>query len=325
MLTIDGSRLEGGGQIVRTAVALSALTGIPVELLRIRENRKRPGLGNQHCAAVRAVAATCDARVLGNSPGSRTLRFIPGAPRNTDIAVDVGTAGSVPLVIQGWLPVALEHGGSLEVRGGTEVPRSPTIDYLTEVFIPALGPAAAHVTVAVSRRGYYPAGGGLVRVEVSPGEPGPLRIRPRGSSGIRSCSSGLPEHVADRQAAAAFSVISGATGEKFPVTVDRANGPGKGSSCTVWKEARGSSALGRIGLPAEKVGEAAARGFLDEIHEGGETDRYLGDQLLPYLGRYGGSYTCGQLTLHTRTVSWILDEFGFPVQTKVGHPAEFSA
>jgi RNA 3'-terminal phosphate cyclase (ATP) len=325
MLTLDGSRLEGGGQIVRTAVALSALTGIPVELLRIRENRKRPGLGNQHCAAVRAVAATCDARVSGNSPGSRTLLFLPGSARNKDITVDVGTAGSVPLVIQAWLPVALEYGGSLEVRGGTEVPKSPTIDYLNEVFLPALGPAAAQVTVAVSRRGYYPAGGGLVRVEVSPGEPGPLRISSRGSSGIRSCSSGLPEHVADRQAAAALAVISGAAGEEFPVTIDRTDGPGKGSSCTVWKEAWGSSALGRIGLPAEKVGEAAARGFLDEMCEGGETDRYLGDQLLPYLGRYGGSYTCGHLTLHARTVSWILDEFGFPVRIKEGYPVEFSA
>jgi RNA 3'-terminal phosphate cyclase (ATP) len=325
MLTIDGSRLEGGGQIVRTAVALSALTEVPVEILRIRENRKRPGLGNQHCAAVRAVAATCDASVSGNSPGSRTLRFLPGSPRKKDVTVDVGTAGSIPLVIQAWLPVALEHGGSLEVRGGTEVPKSPTIDYLTEVFLKALGLSAARVTVAVRRRGYYPVGGGLVRVEVSLGEPGPVRIRPGGSSGIRSCSSGLPEHVADRQAAAALSVISGATGEEFPVTIDRTGGPGKGSSCTVWKEARGSAARGRIGLPAEKVGEAAARGLLDEISEGGETDRYLGDQLLLYLGRYGGSYTCGGLTLHARTISWILDEFGFPVHIKEGHPVEFSA
>jgi RNA 3'-terminal phosphate cyclase (ATP) len=109
------------------------------------------------------------------------------------------------------------------------------------------------------------------------------------------------------------------------VTIDRTEGPGKGSSCTVWKEARGSSALGRIGLPAEKVGEAAARGLLDEMCEGGETDRYLGDQLLPYLGRYGGSYTCCHLTLHAQTVSWILDEFGFPVRIKEGHPVEFSA
>jgi RNA 3'-terminal phosphate cyclase (ATP) len=325
MLIIDGSRLEGGGQIVRTAVALSALTGVPVEIVHIRENRKRPGLWNQHCAAVNAVAATCDAVVSGNSPGSRTLRFLPGSPRNKDIRVEVGTAGSIPLVVQAWLPVALEHGGSLEVGGGTEVPRSLTIDYLIEVFLPALGLSAARVTVVVRRRGYYPLGGGLVRVEVSPGKPGPLRIRPKESSGIRSCSSGLPEHVADRQAAAALSVISGATGEEFPVTIDRANGPGKGSSCTVWKEARGSAALGRIGLPAEKVGEAAARGLLDEMCEGGETDRYLGDQLLLYLGRYGGSYTCGQLTLHARTLSWILGEFGFPVQIKEGNPVEFSA
>jgi RNA 3'-terminal phosphate cyclase (ATP) len=323
MLTIDGSRLEGGGQIVRTAVALSALTGTPLELVRIRENRKRPGLGNQHGAAVRAVAATCGARVSGNSPGSRTLRFIPGPPGPADLSVDVGTAGSIPLVLQAWLPVALEHGGSIEVSGGTEVPKSPTIDYFTGVFLPVL--EAGRVFVEVRRRGYYPAGGGVVRVEVSPGEPRPVRIRPRGSSGICSCSSGLPEHVAARQAASASSVISDATGEEFPVTISRAEGPGTGSSCTVWKEARGSSALGRIGLPAEKVGQAAARGLLDELRRGGEVDRYLGDQLLLYLGRYGGLYSCGVLTLHARTLLWILEEFGLPVRVKEGQTVEFSA
>jgi RNA 3'-terminal phosphate cyclase (ATP) len=324
MLKIDGSLLEGGGQIVRTAVALSAVTGTPVEITRIRENRKRPGLGNQHCAAVRAIAASCDARVSGNAPGGRTLQFLPGLVTNKEVTVDVGTAGSIPLIIQAWLPVALEHGGSLEVRGGTEVPLSPTIDYLTEVFLPALGPLAGGVAVEVRQRGYYPAGGGLVRVRVSPSEPEPVRVMISDSSGIRSCSASLPGHVAERQAASAASALA-KYGEKFPVSIRRTGGPGIGSSCTVWKGAKGSSALGRIGLPAEKVGVAAALGFLEAFRTAGETDQYLGDQLLVYLGRYGGAYTTGVLSLHARTVCWILDQFGFPVSVREDGAVEFSA
>jgi RNA 3'-terminal phosphate cyclase (ATP) len=324
MLTIDGSVLEGGGQIVRTAVALSAVTGMPVEITRIREGRRRPGLGNQHCTAVRAVAASCDARVSGNTQGSRTLQFFPGASKNTEVSVDVGTAGSIPLIIQAWLPAVIEQGGLLEVRGGTEVPLSPTIDYLTEVFLTALGPSGSGVEVEVRQRGYYPAGGGLVRVRVTPSEPEPVRIRTRESSGIRSCSSNLPSHVAERQAASADSVLS-KHGENFPVSIRRTGGPGRGSSCTVWKGAKGSSALGRIGLRAEKVGEAAAQGLLEELLSAGETDRYLCDQLLVYLGRYGGAFTTGTLSLHARTVCFILDKFGFPVGVRETGVVEFSA
>jgi RNA 3'-terminal phosphate cyclase (ATP) len=325
MLKIDGSNLEGGGQIVRSAVALSAVTGIPVEIVRIRENRKKPGLGNQHCAAVRAVAAACNARVSGNAPGGRVLQFIPGPVKKTDISVNVGTAGSIPLIVHAWLPVVLECGGYLEVQGGTEVPLSPTIDYLTEVFLPALGPMAGKVMVKVIRRGYYPAGGGLVQVQVFPSEPEPVRIRVMNSSGIRSCSSGLPEHVAKRQADSAASVLAKATGENFPVSIRRAGGPGTGSSCTAWKGAKGASALGRIGLPAEKVGETVALDLLEELGKQGECDRYLGDQLLLYLGRYGGAYTTSSLTLHAQTVCWVLDQFGFPVRIREGRAVEFSA
>jgi RNA 3'-terminal phosphate cyclase (ATP) len=325
MLKIDGSILEGGGQIVRIAVALSAVTGIPVEINHIRDNRNKPGLGYQHCAAVRAVAAACDAKVSGNDPGSRSLSFQPGPLRDVDVSVDVGTAGSIPLVIQAWLPVALEHGGFLEVRGGTEVPLSPTIDYLTEVFLPALGAVAARVTVEVLNRGYYPGGGGLVRLLVVSSAPEPVRIRTRGSSGIRSCSSGLPAHVAERQAARAFSVLAESLQENFPVSIHRTDGPGTGSSCTIWKGAKGSSSLGRIGIKAERVGEIAALGLIEEAQKEGDTDPYLSDQLLMYVGRYGGGYTTSSLTLHAKTVCWILDRFGFPVRITEGPPVKFSA
>jgi RNA 3'-terminal phosphate cyclase (ATP) len=127
MLAINGAQLEGGGQIVRMAVSLSALTGTPVQITSIRARRDNPGLAAQHVAAIRAVASLCAARTTGVSVGSSTLTFQPSSLHQRDITIDVGTAGSIPLVLQAWLPAALREGGSISVRGGTEVHHSPTI------------------------------------------------------------------------------------------------------------------------------------------------------------------------------------------------------
>lgn len=325
MLKIDGSWLEGGGQIVRSAVALSAVTGIPVEVTRIRDNRKRPGLGYQHCAAVRAVACACQGRMEGNEPGSSRLSFTPMGIRKAVCTVEVGTAGSIPLVIQAWLPVALVKGGSIEVTGGTEVPASPTVDYLEKVLIPALGSVGKGVTITVIKRGYYPAGGGSVRVKVQPADPAPVTLQKEVSCGIRSCSSGLPPHVAERQASRAQLLLGKELGEAIPVEIQRSEGLPKGSSCTVWCGARGASSLGRPGLPAEDVGEAAATELLRELRSPGEVDSHLSDQLLIYLARYGGSFTAPEYTLHARTMCWLLSLFGFAIHVREGREVAFSA
>lgn len=325
MLSIDGSSLEGGGQIIRSAVALSAVTGIPVEIIRIREKRSKPGLAHQHCAAVRAVAGACRGTVTGNLPGSHSLTFSPGDIVRQDLSVDVGTAGSIPLVIQAWLPVALVKGGSLTISGGTEVPFSPTIDYITEVFLPALGEAGRGITIDIMRRGYYPGGGGRVRITAESIPPSPIRIGRTGSSGIRSCSTNLPFHVAERQAASAQAFLAGKTGEVYPVSIQRSEGPGPGSSCTVWKGSQGSCAIGKRGLPAEDVGMMAASGLITGIEQGGDVDLHLSDQLLFYLARAGGSYTAFRFTLHAKTLCWLLSLFGMPLEIRETGMVEFSA
>ncbi len=205
MLTIDGSHLEGGGQILRAAVALSALSATPVTIERIRAGRKNPGLAPQHIAAVQAVAAVTDATTEGLTPGSDRLVFSPGKPTHRESTVRIDTAGSIPLVLQAWLPVALSVGGSLTVTGGTEVAWSPTIDYVDHLLAGVLRCHGAAVGIEVAERGYFPRGGGLVTVSVKPSRLSP--IMPAGdalSYGIASCSANLPDHVIRRQADAAL-------------------------------------------------------------------------------------------------------------------------
>ncbi|MHC1625789.1 MAG: RNA 3'-terminal phosphate cyclase [Methanoculleaceae archaeon] len=323
MKVIDGSMGEGGGQLLRTTVALSAITGEPVTVTRIRENRSKPGLGAQHIAAVKAVAGTCGAEVTGATPGSSELTFIPGPLRPAGLRVDVGTAGSVPLVIQAWLPCAIHTGGSLTVTGGTEVPLSPTIDYLDRVLAPVLRAAGAEIVIEIRQRGYYPRGGGEVRVEVGEGRLRPISCTGRSDGGIISSSRNLPAHVARRQAESARSAILDATGESLPVEIDRGDGPSAGSSVTVWRGCRGGSALGRRGYPAESVGRDAAAEFLES--DGGEVDPHLADQLLVYIAEYGGSYTSRTLSRHAETICRLLGEFGMAVEVSGRDPVEFSA
>jgi RNA 3'-terminal phosphate cyclase (ATP) len=328
MKVIDGSRLEGGGQLVRMAIALSALTATPVEIRRVRAGRKKPGLAAQHIAAVKAVARVCSAECTGLAVGSSRITFLPGEPTHRDIRVDVGTAGSIPLVLQAYLPVALRCGGTLVITGGTDVEHAPTIDYFQEVHAAVLRNLGADCTVEIRRRGYYPQGGGEVAVEVAPSRLRSLDLSaataPR-TCGIVSCSSGLPAHVAERQARAADAVIRGETGVPCTARCDRQDGPSTGTSCTVWSGARGSCALGRRGLPAEKVGKAAAWDLVEAIRSGAQVDRHLSDQLLVYLALAGGSFTAPAATLHARTMHWLLAEFGYDVRCREGEIVEWSA
>jgi len=328
MKVIDGSRLEGGGQLVRMAVTLSALTAIPVEIRGTRAGRKNPGLAAQHIAAVKAVAGVCSAECTGLAVGSSRITFSPGEPARRDLRVDVGTAGSIPLVLQAYLPVALRCGGTLVVTGGTEVENAPTIDYFTEVHAAVLMRLGAGVTVEIRRRGYYPRGGGEVAVGVAPSRLRPLDLsgnEPPRSCGIVSCSSGLPAHVAERQARAAEMVINGETGIPCTVRLERQDGPSTGSSCTAWSGARGACALGRRGLPAERVGEMAARGLVEAVQSGAQADPHLSDQMLVYLALAGGSFTAPALTPHARTMRWLLAEFGYNVTCRQDGVVEWAA
>ncbi|MEI6292409.1 MAG: RNA 3'-terminal phosphate cyclase [Methanomicrobiales archaeon] len=318
MLTIDGSVLEGGGQIVRTAVALSAITGTPVTIHTIRAGRESPGLKAQHIAAIQAVAKICHARCNGLVPGSDRVVFIPGDPVRENIQIDIGTAGSITLVIQAWLPVALHVGGTVTISGGTEVQNSPTIDYVEHLHLHFLEQYGAAMTMTIMERGYYPEGGGRVRLEVrKPVEIESLTPLTRGDPEpeLYSCSSQLPSHVAERQAESA-RVSLGDIGKRAKIHTDIRHGPGTGSSITAICGGKGASAIGRRGLPAETVGKTAARGLLEELEKPGVTDLHLADQLLIYLGQYGGSFTATDCSLHARTVCSVLDLFGFPVKVE---------
>ena len=170
MIEIDGSFGEGGGQIVRTAVALSAVTGKPVRIARIRQGRPKPGLAPQHAWAILALAELCDAKTSGIAPGSSEITFAPGEIRGGSHKVKIGTAGSVTLLMQCLLPALLKTDipASLEVQGGTDVQWAPTVDYFKNVFLPALGCFGARVSLEVRQRGYYPKGQGSVLLKVDP-------------------------------------------------------------------------------------------------------------------------------------------------------------
>ena len=171
MLRVDGAQGEGGGQVLRTALALSAIRGVPVEIHSIRARRKSPGLQAQHLTAVSALARICDAQVEDAALGSQSLRFAPGGIRGGEYHFDVGTAGSTALVLQAiLLPLSQAPGPSQVVlTGGTHVPWSPPAHYAREVWLPVLHGAGVSAHLEILRWGFYPKGGGRLHVAIEGG------------------------------------------------------------------------------------------------------------------------------------------------------------
>ncbi len=312
MIEIDGSFGEGGGQIVRTAVALSAVTGKPVRIARIRQGRPKPGLAPQHAWAILALAELCDAKISGIAPGSSEITFVPGEIRGGSHKVKIGTAGSVTLLMQCLLPALLKTDvpSSLEVHGGTDVQWAPTVDYFRKVFLPALGCFGARVSLEVRQRGYYPKGQGSVLLKVDPAKLKPAHFNGINKDtvlGISHCSN-LPEHVARRQAEAASKELQ-ISGYEARIALEALRLPSMGSGITLWSGYKGASHLGERGLPAETVGKKAAEALILELKSGASVDVHLADQLIPYLALAGGSYTSREISLHARSNIWTAEHF----------------
>jgi RNA 3'-terminal phosphate cyclase (ATP) len=322
MLDLDGS--AGGGQLLRTALALSALAGEPFRMTGVRAERESPGLRPQHCAAVRVLGDVTDADVEGASEGSTELTFDPGRPRPGRYEVDVGTAGSLPLLFDAVLPLALDTPGPLSVTatGGTDVKWSPTTAHYRSVKLPLLGAAGLWGTLEVARPGFYPAGGGRATLSVAPSAPEPLELVERGDfEGARVYSTAATAlddaAVARRQAAAAAERLAAAGLDVYERVVRTADADSPGSAVCVrldYGETRaGFDALGERGRPAEDVGETAADAAIDFENGVGAVDRHLADQLIVPLALAGGRVRIPAVTDHVETCVALLGEFGFEV------------
>ena len=344
MIRIDGSYGEGGGQIIRTAVALSAVTGTEVTISNIRSNRPKPGLKAQHMSAIRTAADMTCARISGLKSGSTELTFSPRDISGGHYNIDIGTAGSITLLLQCLMPVAsaAQEPVSLDITGGTDVAWSPPIDYMAHVLLPVLASMGLKCNIRLQRRGYYPRGGGRVTAIIHPsalraveldkeketdtkkedemerGNENEMEIEKEKEVGkeMESCtvsgishSSNLPPHVALRQADAATAALEKA-GYSSSIDTWAANSPSTGSGITLWCGHAGGSALGKRGLPAEKVGKAAAEEIIAELDSWAAVDMHLADQLIPYMGlSRGGSFTVREVSGHTRTNIWVVEQF----------------
>jgi RNA 3'-phosphate cyclase len=322
MIEIDGSHGEGGGQILRTAVSLSALTMKPIRVADIRANRPEPGLKRQHLTGIELAAQLVNADTTGLVVGSTEIEFIPKERRGGQFSLDVGTAGSISLVLQTVLPPAVlsPEPVTFSLRGGTDVKWSPPVDYLTAVFAHALGKLGPSIDIRQKRRGHYPRGGGLVECVVDPVERlNPVDMvefgRPIAISGISHCVR-LPSHVAQRQASSAATLLKSKTGiapdfaiESYRQEKDSHLGPGSG--IVIWvdsdREMRlGADARGDRGTRAEDVGIAAAIRLLSHLATGKAVDAHLGDMIVPYLAVADGLSRIGvtEVTSHLATNIW---------------------
>ena len=324
MLEIDGSYGEGGGQLVRTAVALSAVTGNGIRITNIRKNRPNPGLKQQHLKALETAAKICEARISGLFPGSTELSFAPVEIKGGEYDIDIGTAGSITLLLQCIMPALpfAKKKVELTIKGGTDVAWSPTIDYLQNVTFRALKQLGYSSSLTLKEHGYYPKGGGKVSAYFKP-------CRLRGFNFLKeeeeikgiSHASNLPAHVPLRQAEAASTRLMEA-GYTSQIETQSFEAFSTGSGITLWTGYIGGSALGERGLPAEKVGKYAADEIIPELRSGASVDTHLADQLIPYMALAGNSsYTVRELSLHTATNIWVTEQFldvKFRIEKKEG-------
>jgi RNA 3'-phosphate cyclase len=322
LLKIDGSYGEGGGQILRNAIALSTLLNKPVKITKIRANRPNPGMKAQHYVAIKSIAELCDADVSGLEIGSSSISFKPGEVKGGKYSFDIGTAGSITLVFQACILASLKSKEpvTISLKGGTDVKWSPTWDYFQYVFLPLLQKIGIKVHAKLILRGYYPKGGGDALIMIDPCE----KLQPLQLANEQEYSevngkinlSNLPEHIASRMK---HTAIRGFLKNDILTSIDveetKSLSPGVG--ITLWSQTKdtiiGATVLGEKSVSSEDIGQMAMTNLLKEIQSNSTLDVYAFDQLLPYmaLARDNSSSSCfiRELSSHASTNMWLLQQF----------------
>jgi RNA 3'-terminal phosphate cyclase (ATP) len=317
MITIDGSEGEGGGQVLRTALSLSLVTGQAFTMTNIRGNRERAGVLRQHMTAVEAACAVggeCDELIVGASE----ITFVPGKTKAGQYQFAVGTAGSTSLVLQTVLPPLLLANGpsQLVLEGGTHNIYAPPFDFIERVFLPVINRMGPRVTAKLTRPGFYPAGGGRVEVEIEPARTlTPIDVIDRGELRrveARAMVAGLPGAIAVRELAAVEKILGWPEDARKIVQLPERVGPGN----IVMVEAEFAnvtemtSGFGKLGVPAEAVGEHAAKRMAGYLASTAAVGPYLADQLLlPLALAGGGSFTTVKPSQHSQTAADVISRF----------------
>jgi RNA 3'-terminal phosphate cyclase (ATP) len=320
---IDGSQGEGGGQIVRSSLALSLVTGHSFTIENLRGRREKPGLAPQHLTAVRAAAEVGGAEVEGDEIGSRSITFRPTRLLAGEYKFAIGTAGSTTLVLQTVLPALLiaDRPSRIILEGGTHNYRAPSFDFLAKAYLPLVSRMGARVNAELQRRGFYPAGGGrfIVTVEPTRSLTG-FDLLERGADGQRRATalvSRLPEHIGQRE----LDYIAGQTDwppDAFQLDVlTDSVGPGNALILEVHSErvTEVFTGIGRLGAPAEQVAEEALNEMREYLAAGVPVGCHLADQLMLPLGiaawqtGHGGRFRTLPLTRHSTTHMDVLRTF----------------
>lgn len=315
MLIIDGSQGEGGGQIVRSSLALSLVTGKPVTIEHVRAGRRRPGLGRQHLTAVRAARKISGAKVDGAELGSSRLAFRPGKVKAGDYSFRITTAGSTTLVLQTVLPALMiaDDVSTVRLEGGTHNPFAPPYDFLANAFLPLLARMGPQVKTRLERAGFYPAGGGKFTVDIHPVKKlGRLELIERGEIAarrVRAVVANLPQHIAEREC----RTVAEKTGwDESCFEIRELDGsPGPGNVVMIELESANVTELftgfGKRGVRAETVASRAADSAMRYTNADVPVGENLADQvMLPmgigaYQGTGGGMFRTLGLSQHSKT------------------------
>ncbi len=323
MIEIDGSKGEGGGQILRTSLSLSVATGKPFAIRNIRAGRAKPGLMRQHLTAVKAAAEISGAQVEGAEVGAMALTFRPGPVKAGDYVFRIGSAGSTTLVLQTVLPpLALAGAPSrVAIEGGTHNSGAPPFEFLDRCLLPLIRRMGFDVTARLKRPGFYPAGGGCIDVEIGPARSFmPLILEERGASISQMAevvNANLPITIAKRELAAVGSLMGWPAEQMFIRARPDAAGPGNCVLLTMAYEhvSEVATAFGRIGASSEAVAGEAVKEARDYLATDAAVGCHLADQLiLPMTLAAGGRYVTAAPSPHTRTNIEVIRMFvGNPV------------